>query len=139
MARWTCPTCARQFQRSGQSHECNPGNSVNASFDGCPPGFRAAYDAVIAHLRSLGPIHEDAVQVGVFLKSDRKVAEARPMVRALELTVYLPRVVQHARITRRIPISRDRTVHAIKLIGADDVDEQVCEWLTEAYLGATDQ
>jgi len=26
------------------------------------------------HLISLGPVHEDAVNVGIFLKSDRKIA-----------------------------------------------------------------
>jgi hypothetical protein len=33
------------------------------------------YDAILAHLESLGPVYEDAVGVGVFLKRERKLAE----------------------------------------------------------------
>jgi hypothetical protein len=139
MPRWTCPRCGRQFGRARQSHDCQPGGTLDDSFVGCPPGFREAYDAIAAHLRTLGPLHEDAVQVGVFLKADRKLAEVRPMVRALELTVYLPRVVEHLRIGRRIPISAGTTVHAVKLHDATDIDDQLRDWLTEAYLAASDQ
>ncbi|MDX6232178.1 MAG: hypothetical protein QOH68_1159 [Nocardioidaceae bacterium] len=109
------------------------------TFEGCPPGYHAAYAEIIGHLRSLGAVHEDAVQVGVFLKTDRKLAEIRPKPRSLELCLYLPRRIQHARISRHIPISADRTVNIVKLHTADDVDEQVLDWLTEAHLDATDR
>jgi hypothetical protein len=33
-------------------------------------------------LGRLGPVHEDAVNVGIFLKNDRKIAEFRPRVRS---------------------------------------------------------
>jgi hypothetical protein len=52
-----------------------PGCAVDATFAGRPPRLRAVCDAILAHLVSLGPVHEDAVSVGVFLKRDRKLAE----------------------------------------------------------------
>ena len=81
MPRWTCPRCDREFGRAQQSHTCVPGCTVDATFAGRPPQLRAVYDAIFAYVRGLGPVHEDAVGVGVFLKRDRKLAEVRPRSR----------------------------------------------------------
>lgn len=98
---------------------------------------RAIYEELMAHLTTLGPVHADAVRVGVFLKSDRKLAEVRPMARSLSLALTLPRVLQDGRIARRIRLSGDRTVHVVRLRSVADVDDQVRDWLTEAYDAAT--
>lgn len=92
---------------------------------------------MMEHLASLGPVHADAVRVGVFLKSDRKLAEVRPKPRSLSLALMLPRVIDHPRIARRIGVAGDRTVHFIKLTSVDAVDDELREWLTEAYVAAT--
>jgi hypothetical protein len=75
---------------------------------------RAIYDAVMAHLAALGPVHVDAVRVGVFRKSERKFAEVRPMAR------------------RRGP-----RVHVVRATDPADVDDQLRCWLTEAYGAAS--
>ena len=100
MPGWTCPRCDREFGRARQSHTCVPGITVGAAFACCPPAARAVYDAIMAHVRSLGPVHEDAVSVGVFLKSGRKLAEVRPRSRDVWLGLYLPRPVHDRRIAK---------------------------------------
>ncbi|MDX6390657.1 MAG: hypothetical protein QOJ73_1720 [Streptosporangiaceae bacterium] len=99
--------------------------------------MRAVYDAIMAHLLDLGPVHEDAVGVGVFLKRDHKLAEVRPRSRDVSLALYLPRRVDHPRIGRVLGNSASRVVHLLLLREADDVDEQVRDWLTEAFLHAS--
>jgi len=69
----------------------------------------------------------------VFLKSDRKFAEVRPKYRWLSLELALPDVVEDERFSRRMG-----RVHVLRLYGPDDVDDQVQEWLAQAYLYATD-
>jgi Domain of unknown function (DUF5655) len=138
MTRWTCPRCDRQFGRARQSHDCLPGNSVAATFRGRPPEQRAIYDAVVRHLRTLGPVHEDAVQVGVFLKSDRKLAELRPKSKWLACTFYLPYAIDDPRIARSQRFSSVRVVNTVKLRTVDDVDEQLRAWLAEAFDENTD-
>ena len=103
-----------------------------------PHWVREIYVAVIDHLNSLGPVHEDAVNVGIFLKSDRKIAEFRPRVRSVLLSLYLPYEVAYPRIARTLPTAADRVVTMIKLTSADQVDDQLREWLTEAYDFNTD-
>src|SRR5690349_8434546 len=85
VSRWTCPNCEREFGRTNQSHVCLPGNTVDESFEGRPPVQREIYELLMAHLSTLGPVHVDAVRVGLFLKSARKFAEVRPRARSLSL------------------------------------------------------
>lgn len=85
-----------------------PGCTVDRSFQGRPAVQRAIYDAMMAHLRTLGPVHEDAVTVGVFLLNERKFAEIRP------------------------------TMHTIRFDSVDEVDDEIRAWLTEAYWTAGD-
>jgi hypothetical protein len=45
--------------------------------------------------------------------------------------------VNHPRISRVLGNSASRVVHLLLLREADDVDEQVRDWLTEAFLHAS--
>ncbi|MBV8950999.1 MAG: hypothetical protein JOZ99_08995 [Actinobacteria bacterium] len=138
MARWTCSRCDREFGRANQSHTCIPGGTVDDSFRGRPQVQREIYDAIAAYLATIGPVHADAVQVGVFLKRERKFAEVRPMARALSLDLVLPRLVDDPRIVRTIRATDRRYVHVLRLSRVADVDEQVRAWLAESYLDAVD-
>jgi hypothetical protein len=117
---------------------CVPGVSVNSLLGRHPRWVSEIYAAIIEHLRMLGPVHEDAVNVGIFLKSDRKFAEFRPRVRSVLLSLYLPYELSDPRFARTLPVAADRTVHMINLTNADQVDDQLREWLSEAYDFNTD-
>jgi Domain of unknown function (DUF5655) len=110
-----------------------PGCTVDQSFHGRPAVQRAIYDAMIAHLRTLGPVHEDAVTVGVFLLHERKFAEVRPMARKLSLELFLPHRIEHPRFFRQQRISADRLWCTVRLASVDEVDDEVRAWLTVAY------
>ena len=96
------------------------------------------YTAVIDRLRQLGPIHEDAVNVGVFFKSDRKIAEVRPRVRSVQLLLYLPERVDDPQVTRALATGSDRILHVINLAGPEQVDDQLGQWLELSYDFNTD-
>jgi hypothetical protein len=138
VARWTCPRCDREFGKTRQSHTCIPGGSVDDTFRGKPPEQRVIYDAIATHLKTLGRVHADAVTVGVFLKTDRKLAELRPKSKWLSCNLYLPYAIEDARIARTIQIAHDRYVNEVKLRTVDDVDEQLRDWLTAAFDENTD-
>lgn len=136
MTRWTCPNCDREFGRARQSHICVPGISVAECFAPWPPAWREIYDSLAAHLDTLGPVHADAVRVGVFLKHERKFAEIRPKARCLSVEIVLPRVVDHPRIARRIRQSSEYVVHIVKVVAVTEVDDQLRDWLTESCQAA---
>lgn len=126
MSLWVCPQCDRE----GQSHVSVPGQSVDQVFEPWPPVYREIYDRLVAHL---GPLHEDAVGVGVFLKTSRKFAEIRPKARSLSLALVLTRPIAHPLLARSLPFSGGRYVHFFKLTRLEDVDERIVDWMAEAY------
>ena len=135
MTAWTCPKCDRRFGRRNQSHECAPAMTLEDYFaaDG-PPFERPIFDAVHAHLTSLGPLHLEPVSVGLFFKRSRTFAELRPMTRWMKLSFILSRRVGDPRISRCLTVSGSRIYHETRLREPADVDEQVRDWLTGAYL-----
>jgi len=54
------------------------------------------------------------------------------------LSLYLPYERADARFARTLPTAADRVVHMINLTSADQVDDQLREWLSEAYDFNTD-
>ena len=133
-----CPNCEREFASANQAHVCVPGITVNDLLARHPGWVEELYRLVIEHLGTLGPVHEDAVDVGVFLKSDRKIASFRPRVRSVLLSFFLPYELTDPRIARALPVASGRVAHMINLRSADEVDDQLRQWLSEAYDFNTD-
>ncbi len=134
MPRWTCPSCGRQFGRVKQGHECAPALSIEEYFSTGPPHERPVFDAVIAGLRDVGPIHVEPVSVGIFLKRSSTFAELRPMTRWVAVSFSLERTLQSHRIARKVYDAGRRKHHVVNVRLPDEVDEQLLDWLTEAYL-----
>jgi hypothetical protein len=111
--------------------------SLAEYFSTGPPFERPVFDAVMAHLRTLGEPFLEPVSVGVFVKRDGTgVLQLRPMTKWVALCLFMPRTVQHAKVARK-PIAAGRTVyHVVNLRGPEDVDPLVCEWITEAWEAA---
>jgi len=102
-----------------------------------PPHERPIYDAVVAYLRTLGPIHIEPVSVGVFIKKHGSFVELRPMTKWSALSFSLERTVAHPQIARK-PIHAGRRVfHVVNLRSPEDLTDDVKEWLAEAYALAT--
>ncbi|GIF73221.1 DUF5655 domain-containing protein [Asanoa siamensis] len=137
MSRWTCPSCEREFGRSNQWHVCVPAGTVDETFAPHRPEWRLIFDAILAHVEDLGPVHTDAVRIGVFLKTERTLAEVRPRARAVDLMLVLPHAIDSDRIRRTMRTSADLTTSVVALTNAGQVDDQVRAWLTEAYDAAS--
>lgn len=115
-----------------------PGITVDDLLARHPAWVGAIYAAVAEHLDTLGPFYEDAVNVGIFVKSDRKLAEYRPRIRSARLGLFLPEPVDHPRVAQTLPVAADRFYVAVNLTEASQVDDLVRGWLSEAYDFATD-
>ena len=134
--RWTCPECGRQFGKVGQGHECAPALSLEEYFSTGPPHERPIFDAVWDHLRTLDDVYVEPVSVGIFFKRGPIFADLRPMQRWSALGFTLRRRLDHPKLSRKVQSQGGRHWHVVNLHGPDAVDEQVRDWLTEAYLGA---
>jgi hypothetical protein len=130
---WTCPDCGRLFRRSRQSHECSPAMSLDEYFATGPPHERPVFDAVMAHVSTLGPVHVEPVSVGIFLKNPRNFAELRPMQRWVAVSFALQRKASHRTIKRKVVEWNGRYWHTANVAGPADVDDDLRDLLAEAY------
>lgn len=136
MPAWTCPECARQFGRAKQSHMCSPGLTIEEYFSTGPAHERPIFDAVMAHMQTVGPVHVEPVQVGIFLKRARTFAELRPKDRWVALSFSLAREVRHRTIVRKVMPYGGRYFHVANVVIPGDIDDDIRAWLTEAYLAS---
>lgn len=98
-----------------------------------PPHERPVFDAVLAGLAGIGPIHVEPVSVGIFLKRSRTFAELRPMTRWVAVSFMLERTVTSARIARKVIDTGRTKYHVVNVRTPDEVDDELLAWLTEAY------
>ncbi len=112
--------------------------SLDEYFSTGPPHERPIFDAVMAELEAVGPVHLEPVSVGIFLKRAGSFAELRPMTNWVALSFSLPRKVTHPRIVRKPIPHGGRFFHVANLRTPEDFDRELRAWLTEAYLNTPD-
>jgi len=134
--RWRCPRCDREFARANQSHTCVPGITLAEYLRRRTPQQRDVFEALMAYLRSLGPLHVDAVEVGVFLKRQQKLAELRPRRDGVMIYLVLPYAIDAPRCQRSERIGAGRIGNLIRVTAAAQVDAELQEWLRQAYAAA---
>jgi hypothetical protein len=137
VARWTCPECERQFGKRNQSHECAPAMTLDEYFSTGPARERPIFEAVMAHLDTVGEVYVEPVSVGIFLKRTRNFAELRPKTKWVALSFSLRHRVTHPLITRKVMEYSGRYYHVVNLAEPSDIDDDIRGWLTEAYLDDT--
>ena len=101
-----------------------------------PPFERPVFDAVIDHLATVGPVYVEPVSVGIFLKRSLTFAQLRPMTRWVAVSFTLHRTVSSARIARKVIDTGRSRYHVVNVRGPDEVDDVLCDWLTEAYFAS---
>jgi len=103
---------------------------------GQPEERRATYRAVLAVLEGIGEVDVDPVEVGILIKRARTFCELRPRRDALELSFKLSRPIVSRRIRKRITLSANRLAFFVDLSSEGEVDEEIREWLAEAWLAS---
>ena len=134
MTRWTCPKCNRVFGKENQSHlTCEPAISLDEYFAQAKPFEKPVFDAIHAHLRTLDDVIIDPLGVGILLKNGPMFAELRPKTKWVALGFSLPRKLTSARLSRKVVDYGHKFFHVINIDDPDMIDDEIFEWLTEAY------
>jgi len=110
--------------------------SLEKYFATGPAHERPVFDAVMAHMRQVGPVHVEPVSVGIFLKRSRTFAELRPMTKWVAVSFSLLHPARHKLITRKVVQYNGRYYHVANVAGAPGVDQALLDLLTEAYLSS---
>ena len=107
--------------------------SLEEYFSTGPEWERPVFEAVMTHLRGLGPVHVEPLSVGIFLKHTRTFAQLRPKTRWVALSCSLGRRAAHPRLGPKVQLWSGRYYHVFNLRSADDVDDELRALLTESY------
>ena len=131
---WVCPRCTRSFANRNQTHTCAPLGDLDAHFAGSQPQVRAAFDAVLDAVAASGPVTVLPERTRIALQVRMSFAAFVARRRWLDGHVVLARRVDSLRFRRIEEYSARNVLHAFRLNGPDDVDDEVRGWLSEAYL-----
>jgi hypothetical protein len=100
---------------------------------GRPPLVREVLDRVAAALGSYDDVVFEATKAAVMVKRSRTFAEVKPRRASVELGFIVSRHIDDARIAGTFDLTKKRIVHRVELTDGADIDDQLREWLTEAY------
>ncbi|MFN8179942.1 MAG: YdeI/OmpD-associated family protein [bacterium] len=129
---WTCPRCGHQFVNRNQWHACRRVD-VDAAFTGKPPFIRALFDRFRGMVESLGPVTLVPYHNRVGFMVRVRFAGAIPMKRWLEVGFWLPRRIDHPRMYKIETLYPDVHIHRLRVTRKDELDDELLEWLREAY------
>lgn len=130
---WECPRCGRRFARQRQTHSCAPLRGLDDHFRRCRPHVRATFDRLLDAVAAYGPVTVLPERSRIALQVRTSFAAFVARTGWLDGHVVLARELSSPRF-RRVEVYGPRTVlHAFRLHGPADVDDEVAAWLGEAY------
>lgn len=129
---WRCPTCRRVFANRNQSHACGR-HTLASHFRGKSPEIRALFDVVADAIRDLGPVRVLPEKTRIAFQVRMSFAQLTPRQRWIDGHVVLARRLESPRFTKVATFSPRNHLHAFRLRGIHDVDDEFRAWLAEAY------
>jgi hypothetical protein len=94
---------------------------------------RPIFEAVHNHLETLGPLYVEYLAVGIFFKNPKRVAALRTMTKWVALGFSLPTKLSSSKLSRKVVEHGSLYHHVINVADATQIDEEVLDWLTQAY------
>ena len=133
---WTCPDCDRSFGARGRQHLCAPGLTLEEFFAGARPEAEPIFAVIDAHLQTLdGDLIVDPLAKKILFKTGPTFAILESMTKWVAIGFTLYRRLESGRLSRKVVDDGGKYHHVVNLTSADQVDEELLEWLGEAFHG----
>lgn len=100
------------------------------------PEVIALFEFFVEMVEICGNTIIEATKTSITFKTPKIFAVVHLPKRGLRISIWLPRPVQHARIQRIYSDSAQSYAHHIRIDTVDDLDQQLQNWLCEAYMFA---
>ena len=131
---WTCPDCGRAFGAKGRQHMCAPGLTLEEFFAGARPEAEPIFRVIDDHLRTLdGDLIVDPLAKKILFKNGPTIAMLETMTKWVAIGFSLRRRLESGRLSRKVTDYQGRYYHVVNLTSAEQVDDELLEWLTEAF------
>jgi hypothetical protein len=130
---WECSRCGRRFANRNQTHTCAPLGRVEEHLAGKSASVIAIYEALVAAIERCGPVIINPTKSRIAFQVRMNFAAVKLLQNWVDGHVILARRLESPRFTKVITYSAHNHEHDFRLNSPDDVDEELCEWLCEAY------
>jgi hypothetical protein len=128
---WRCPTCGQTFTSRNLPHSCQV-VPLDRHFEG-RAAMRAVFDAFAQAAEENGPVTINATKSRITLQARMRFAAVEPRNEHLNAHVVLGRQRESPRFTKIEHVPPHYYVHRFRLHRPEDVDDEVRDWLAEAY------
>lgn len=112
---------------------CAPGLTLEEYFETAQPWERPIFDVIAGHLEGLGEVIVDPIAVGIQFKNGPVFCILRAMKRWTALGFTLRRRLDSDRMSRKVADYKGKYFHVVNVDDPALVDDEVLDWLTEAY------
>lgn len=129
---WTCPRCGRAFANRNQSHACG-GWTLEDHLRAATPEVEGLLRGFVALAERVGPFELAPTKTRIGLKARMTFAALMPKRRWLDAHVVLARRREEARFRRIDSLGPRSHVHHFRIAAPGELDDQVLDWLREAY------
>lgn len=130
---WTCPKCKRQFVNTSMPHSCGQ-YSVKAFLSGKSQHAISLYERFSNLVHDCGPVQvapaktRIGFQVRMIFAAVNKLSD-----QGLDAHVVLTRRLESPRFNRIEAMTSKCHVHHFRIKSLDEFDDEVKNWLQEAY------
>ena len=108
-------------------------HAVDALFVGKDAIVPIIYGRLIEVLHTLGPFQEEPKKTSIHLVRTSGFAGIHPRKSFMYLNLRMDRPLQGERVAISEQVSKSRYHNEIKLATTDEVNDELIEWLKEAY------
>lgn len=130
---WSCPRCGRAFANRNQAHTCAVLRPLEEHFEGKPDVIRAIFDRLLVLAERNGPVTVLPEKTRIAFQARMSFAAVQPRRRWVDGHVVLARRREDPRFRRIETFSPRNHLHAFRLLTPEEADEDVADWLAEAY------
>lgn len=128
---WQCPVCEREFAKKSQAHSCQI-SSLETHFRKASPETLKVYSALETALGELGAYRAVPTKSQINLMVRTSFGGLQMRRNSIALGFVLTRRIEHPRLSA-LQLSPRTFAYKVQLRSPADVDDQLREWLKEAY------
>lgn len=130
---WICPDCGRTFGHANQPHSCHQPIDLDEWVAKRGDLVRTVVAATQRWLERYDDVLFEPVKSAVMIKRSHTFAEVQSKRLGAIVAFIVPRLIADPRITRTLAITPTRTAHVVSITDPNELDEQLRDWVVEAY------
>jgi hypothetical protein len=129
---WICPECGRKFSRNRQGHSCEQ-YDPEIQFIGKSQKAKDLYDLLIRKVQSFGGIEIHAAKWGITVRHLSTFLSLMIGKDHLTIIFLSEKQIDDFPVYASARHTANRWSNAIKIESHDEIDDQLMQWLRDAY------